>query len=140
MDFERFDIGETLQPFYEGLRADELRIPFCEKVNRYIWPVRGENCNCGESPAWRTVEDPTGELYTFVVVHHRTSSVPIEVPFVVGLVEVPSAGVRLYGLIRNLEEGAEPDIGESLEFAPHTYSSDDPAWDGLVVPSWNRSG
>jgi uncharacterized protein len=86
-------------PYWEGTRAHELRVQFCERCEQYQWGPEWICNHClSWDMGWKTVE-PKGRIYSW-----ERSWYPVHpnlrdrVPYVVVLVELPHAGnIRMVG-------------------------------------------
>lgn len=95
-------------PYWEGLRAGELRLQRCGECGLWIW---GPRWMCGQcqafDPEWVAVE-PLGRVFSWSRTWH--SFIPDlagDLPFVTVLVELPHAGGRrVLGLLA--EDGNTP--------------------------------
>jgi uncharacterized OB-fold protein len=102
-------------PYWEGLRAGELRLQRCGECGSWIW---GPRWMCGQcqvfDPEWVAVE-PVGRVFSWTRTWH--SFIPElagELPFITVLVELPHAGGRrVLGLLT--EDGdADIAIGDAV--------------------------
>lgn len=92
----------TSRPFWDGLRAREVRIQQCGACHQYIFYPRS-NCPFCLSPelAWRTVSG-RGTVYTFTVARRPTAPVfADEVPQKLAVVELEE-GPRLTTTLVNV--------------------------------------
>ncbi|NUO99639.1 MAG: DNA-binding protein [Nonomuraea sp.] len=113
--------------FWEGLRDGELRVQSCADCGELRHPP-GPLCpNCRSANRSHVVASGQGTLYSYVV-HHHPPVPGREVPFVVGVVELPE-GVRVVGNVVDCPI-EEVEIGMALRV---TYRSMD---DELVLPMW----
>jgi uncharacterized OB-fold protein len=90
-------------PYWEGLKAGEIRIQHCTKCDLWIWSPSWICPQChGFDPTWEAV-DPVGEVYTWATTHHvfpAATEFEGHVPFTTAFVSILSAGGRrLFGLI-----------------------------------------
>ncbi|MBS9372053.1 Zn-ribbon domain-containing OB-fold protein [Rhodococcus sp. B50] len=96
-------------PYWEGLRAGELRLQRCGGCGLWIW---GPRWMCGQcrtfDPAWVAVE-PVGRVYSWSRTWHPfVPDLVDDLPYVTVLVELPHAGSRrVLGL---LAEDGDTDI------------------------------
>jgi uncharacterized OB-fold protein len=94
-------------PFWEGLRAGELRLQRCGECDLWIW---GPRLMCGRcqtfDPKWTAVE-PVGRIFSWSRTWHPfIAELAGELPFVTVLVELPDAGGRrVLGLLAENGEG-----------------------------------
>ncbi|PBC51968.1 DNA-binding protein [Rhodococcus sp. ACS1] len=96
-------------PYWEGLRAGELRLQRCAECDLWIW---GPRWMCGRcqtfDPEWVAVE-PVGRVFSWSRTWHPfIPELAGELPYVTVLVELPHAGGRrVLGL---LAESGDTDI------------------------------
>ena len=84
----------------DGLARGEPRAQRCTGCGRVWWPPRPAcpRCQCPDH-AWTPLPD-RGTLFTWTVVHHtRLPGFRDAVPYAVGMVDLPEAGVRVIGRI-----------------------------------------
>ncbi|MFF4196235.1 bifunctional MaoC family dehydratase N-terminal/OB-fold nucleic acid binding domain-containing protein [Nonomuraea sp. NPDC001831] len=113
--------------FWEGARRGELRVQSCADCGELRHPP-GPMCpNCRSGNRSHVVVSGRGTLYSYVV-HHHPPVPGREVPFVVGVVELPE-GVRIVGNVVDCPV-EKVDVGMALRV---TYRSMD---DELVLPMW----
>jgi uncharacterized OB-fold protein len=113
--------------FWEGVRDGELRVQSCADCGELRHPP-GPMCpHCRSANRSHTVASGLGTLYSYVV-HHHPPVPGREVPFVVGVVELPE-GVRIVGNVVDCPI-EEVGIGMPLQV---TYRRMD---DDLVLPMW----
>jgi uncharacterized OB-fold protein len=104
----------STDPFWDGIAAAELRLPYCASCDEWDWyPLAGVPHRCGRELAWRAVA-PTGTVYATTTV--RRPFLPgasrEDVPLTTALVELDDApGVRL---VARFERGDEPRIGDRV--------------------------
>lgn len=83
------------RPFWEGLKARELRLQRCEDCGEFVFYPRAACPNCmSERLEWQAVSG-RGKVYTFTIV--RRAMIPAfqaEVPYVFAIVELDE-GPRL---------------------------------------------
>jgi uncharacterized OB-fold protein len=97
-----------LAGYREGLLAGEIRAQHCDGCQRTWWPPRPAcpRCQCTRYTWVRLPE--CGELYTWTVVGHtRLAEFQPLVPYAVGLVAIPEAGIRVIGRISGSPDGLE---------------------------------
>lgn len=86
--------------FWEGVRAHELRVQFCEACDKFQWGPEWicHRCHSGQSLVYRTV-DPRGRIYSWERVWYPVHpALQTGVPYLVVLVELPGAGdIRMVG-------------------------------------------
>ncbi|MGN9839121.1 bifunctional MaoC family dehydratase N-terminal/OB-fold nucleic acid binding domain-containing protein [Nonomuraea sp. H19] len=120
-------INQDTAFFWEGVKDGELRIQSCADCGELRHPP-GPLCpRCRSANRSYKVASGHGTLYSFVV-HHHPPVPGREVPFVVGVVELPE-GVRIVGNVVDCPI-EEVDIGMPLRV---TYR---PMDDRLVLPMW----
>ncbi|WP_109529522.1 MULTISPECIES: Zn-ribbon domain-containing OB-fold protein [Nocardia] len=83
------------QPYWDGLRAGELRLQRCTRCREWIW---GPQWICGHchtfDPGWEPV-DPVGTVYSWSRSHYPfITELAERVPYVTVLVALPNAGNR----------------------------------------------
>lgn len=104
--------GESLYaPWHEGLAQDEVRITRCARCERWQWyPTLWCPACGGEEWDWVPVE-PRGRVVSWVRVVRPTVAFPeVELPYVLGLVELPHAGnARVPALAAS---GERPGVGD----------------------------
>lgn len=90
-----------LDGYWAGLSAGELRAPKCRACLLFNWPPRAACPHCGAvTPAWERLP-AIGRVYTWTVVHHTTlEAFKAMTPYVVALIDIPEAGIRLIGHVR----------------------------------------
>jgi len=82
------------EPYWEGVRAGELRLPRCRECDRLFFYPRAFCPRCGSRDlAWETV-DRGGTIASYVVVERPLPGIAEEVPYIVAIVEL-DAGVRV---------------------------------------------
>ncbi|MGX7728129.1 Zn-ribbon domain-containing OB-fold protein [Rhodococcus sp. 2H158] len=102
-------------PYWEGLRAGELRLQRCGRCGLWIW---GPRWMCGQcrafDPAWVAVE-PVGRVFSWSRTWHPfIPELAGELPYVTVLVELPHAGGRrVLGLLAENDD-ADIAIGDSV--------------------------
>lgn len=99
------DEHRDLAGYWAGLSAGELRAPRCGACRRFTWPPRGACPRCEAAELiWERLPD-TGRIFTWTVVHHTTlEDFKALAPYVVALIDVPGADVRMVGYVRAAPE------------------------------------
>ncbi|MET8430444.1 OB-fold domain-containing protein [Nocardia sp. NPDC004860] len=105
------------RPYWDGLANHELRLQRCGGCRAWIW---GPQWICGRchtfDPGWETVE-PRGTVYSWSRSWYPfISELPIDVPYVTVLVELPHAGNRrVLGILSDpAPSGPAVTIGETV--------------------------
>ena len=95
MDKPRPRPNETSAPFWDGLRAGELRLQRCDECGAWVHYPRNRCPRClSASLSWAVVE-AVGTVYTFTVAPEPTAPMfADEVQQLLAVVELPN-GVRL---------------------------------------------
>lgn len=129
------------QPFWDGCRRGELRIPRCRSCGQWIWQPRPLCWRCQTpEPEWRCVSG-AGRVASWTVIRPPTLPAYAELaPFVVLLVELDE-GVRLLGYLVD-DAGRLPKtdgraegvaMGAHVELRFHDQAD-------TVLPCWTLSG
>jgi uncharacterized protein len=114
------DAGSTrLSPFYDALRAGGWKTTRCSKDDLLLWPPRIVCPKC-HSTKLEWVDLPkVGRLYAFSAV---LAGAPLgmegDLPFVVGLVDLEGAPLRIFTRIVGAT-WADCRIGQSVELEPY---------------------
>jgi len=90
-------IPSTLaRPFWDALRAGELRLQNCRNCGRFNHPPKIVCPRChGRDFEWKAVE-PRGTIYSYTIVHRAPiPAFKAEVPYAVALVDIAGTEVRL---------------------------------------------
>lgn len=127
------DLEDPLfKPFWEGMKAGELRIQHCPASNITYWPPRFRCTTSGSTEfEWIKVE-PKGRVYSFVTVG-KSMIKGFEAPYHIGLVELDeNPGIRIVGII---ESPTAPRIGEMVY---GTYVQAGPAGE-LYLLRWHSA-
>ncbi|MGQ0626140.1 MAG: Zn-ribbon domain-containing OB-fold protein [Sporichthyaceae bacterium] len=111
-------------PYWDGLRAGELRLQHCAACGRWIWGAQPMCPACHTfDPLWEAVE-PAGVVFSWTRTHNRFHP-SVEVPYLSVIVELPQAGGRrVLGLYAGQ---GDPVIGAQVhgEFEP---APDETCW------------
>lgn len=102
------------EPFWEGLKAGELRMQRCSKCKTWWWAPVWRCADCGSwDLEWEAIP-MRGRVFSWVRTHQAfTPEMKSIVPYVNVLVELPDAGGRrLFGILVDSEEGL--DIGAKV--------------------------
>nr|WP_198429202.1 OB-fold domain-containing protein [Nocardia bovistercoris] len=83
------------QPYWDGLRAGELRLQRCGRCREWIWGPQWICGNCYTfDPGWEPVE-PSGVVYSWSRSHYPfITELAHRVPYTTVLVALPDAGDR----------------------------------------------
>lgn len=122
-------------PYWEGLRAGELRLQHCSPCDRWIWGPQPICSSChGFDLEWRPVE-PVGIVYTWSRSHYPfISELGEQIPYVTVLVELPAAGSRRVLGILTADHSDQVHIGDPVTGWFDTTG--DPQWPLL---RWRRT-
>jgi len=92
--------------YWEGLAANELRLRVCDGCGRAACPPRPGCPHCGDPRGSVRVACGRGRLYSWTVCHVAFDpAFAGEVPYVVGVVELPE-GARILARIEEVEVDA----------------------------------
>ncbi|TSD45398.1 DNA-binding protein [Rhodococcus sp. KBS0724] len=103
------------QPYWDGLRAGELRLQRCTQCRTWIW---GPQWMCGSchtfDPDWEAVE-PVGTVYSWSRSWYPfVTELAAKVPYLTVLVELPDAGNRrVLGILTGADADAVQ-IGDTV--------------------------
>jgi uncharacterized protein len=91
------------EPFWAGLRANEVRLQHCPDCDRWIWEPSWVCPQCYRfDPPWQAI-DPVGEVYSWTTTRHAfPASLEFSdaLPYTTALVTLTNAGGRrLLGII-----------------------------------------
>lgn len=97
---------DTSRPFWEGLRAGEVRLQRCRDCSRWIFYPRTNCPGClSNDLAWETVSG-RGQLHAFTITRAPTARMfADEVPQKLAVIELDE-GVRLTSTLVDVEEDA----------------------------------
>lgn len=112
-------MSDDLQAVWTGdLRAGQLRLPRCGACHAWNWyPLSACRACGGEHFEWAAVAC-RGTLHSWTRVHRRFTAQPIEIPYLVGLVEpVEAPGVRIACRIA-VDGKGDPRIGATGDLEP----------------------
>ena len=116
--------SELDQPYWDGLRAGQVKVQQCSDCGTRQWYPREMCHHCHSfNVGWAEV-DPRGTVYSYAVQHQKTGSkFDEDLPYAVLVVELDGAPeVRLTGrLVTDPAEAVEigtPVVGEFLEVNP----------------------
>ena len=115
-------------PFWEGTESGELRVQHCQNCGRILWPPRPMCGTCQSTKLNWAPLVPRGVLFTWTEVVHQTVAW-IAPPYVVGLVELPEARIRMLGQIHDVAP-APIAIGMPLR------ARFDPSPSGVTLLNW----
>lgn len=89
------------QPYWDGLTRGELLLQRCGECRTWIWGPQWICGHCHTSdPGWERLE-PVGTVYTWSRSWYPfISELPVELPYITVLVELPAAdGRRVLGIL-----------------------------------------
>lgn len=115
-------------PYFAGLREGRLRVQWCPRCQRHQWPARSVCLGClGAGLEWADVEDPTGTVFSWTVVHHaKGTPFASTAPYAVALVELEREKVRMFA---HVPEHFELTIGARIGIDFDKRTADDyPTW------------
>ena len=85
------------EPFWVGLRADEIRLQHCPACDRWIWEPSWVCPECYRfDPPWEAV-DPVGVVHSWITTRHAfpaSQEFADSLPYVTALVSLTNAGGR----------------------------------------------
>lgn len=119
------------QFFWEGTEKSELRIQRCSQCQALRHPPRPCCPHCLSFDWDWILAAGTGEIASFVVYHYPPLP-PLEVPYVVALIDLPE-GTRIVGNILDAGSG-DVEIGMPVN-VEYVRVADD-----LVLPQWRLAG
>lgn len=121
-------------PYYAGLREGELRVQWCADCERHQWPARSVCLGCLNGALdWVAVEDPTGTVFSWTVVHHaKGTPFASAVPYAVALVELERERIRMFAHVREYHELATG-ARVAIDFGDLTVSGY-PTWSPVADP------
>jgi uncharacterized protein len=91
-------------PYWEGIRAGELRLQRCEACQAVVFYPRAVCPHClGGSLRWFTAAG-TGQVYSYTVAHRAFGEFAGQAPFTVALVNLDD-GVRMMARIVDADPG-----------------------------------
>jgi uncharacterized OB-fold protein len=103
--------------FWEALEDNEFRLPRCAKCGHWIWPAVPR---CGECGSWDIgweLAELAGHVFSWTRTHYlfdRVRGRAEEIPYVILLAEIPSAGgARIMGVLDG-DSSINPQIGAPL--------------------------
>ncbi|MFZ0713784.1 Zn-ribbon domain-containing OB-fold protein [Mycobacterium sp.] len=103
----RVEVAAVDQPYWDALRANEVRLPQCARCASWIWPAGWRCGECGSyEMEWKRI-DAYGTVYSWCRTHYAFSTAYADlVPYVNVLVELPAAGHRrVLGLMIGDQDG-----------------------------------
>lgn len=96
------DLADPLfAPFWDGMRAGEIRTQYCTACAAAYWPPRHYCVRCGSfTMKWRT-HRAEGTLFSWTIVGKATAKGFADVPYAVGLVTLlDEPSVRIVGNVQ----------------------------------------
>lgn len=115
--------------FWTGAESGQLLLPYCAHCDAFLWPPRGYCTTCGRRRGgWRPVPG-MGTLFSWVEVHVTPSAALVgELPYVLGLIDVRDAGVRIPGPVRGAPQSLVVDTELRVDFEPFGALERVPVW------------
>jgi uncharacterized OB-fold protein len=103
--------------FWEGLGAEEIRLPKCGSCGTVWFPPTPGCPVCGSTERTTVAVDPHGKIYSWVVVYRSLHpEFAEELPYVVATVELDD-GPKVFARLVDVEvDRIEPDMGVSAVF------------------------
>lgn len=89
-------------PFWEGTDVGELRVQRCSSCQAVRWPPRPMCAACHSTETDWVAVAPRGTVYSWVGVEHQTAR-GLPSPYVLGLVELDDAPVRMLGRLVGID-------------------------------------
>lgn len=121
-------------PFWDGVKACDLRLPACKACRRHYFPP-GPSCpRCGRDDIeWKSLgAEVRGRLHSFTIVQRSFLEFAAQVPYVVAIVELEGVPeVRMTGNL--LGTDADPKkltLDAPLRLVWAEYAN------GTVLPQW----
>lgn len=99
------DIDDPLYaPYWEGTELGEIRVQCCGDCGTRRWPPRFMCWNCQSLATEWVEEEQQGRLFSWTVVGQPTTKAFMDVPYVVGIVELEDKPVvRMVGYVANID-------------------------------------
>jgi uncharacterized OB-fold protein len=92
------------EPFYDGLLAGELCVPWCDRCDVHVWRPKSHCTSCYQPVSrWRTLPG-TGEVYSYCVVHRGVDAFAAVSPYVLAWVTVDDGPTILANLDMSRDE------------------------------------
>ena len=86
-------------PFWDGLAAGELRVPWCVHCDTHVWRPKSHCTTCFRKvQQWRTLPG-TGTVYSFSVVHRADGAFADVAPYVLAWIELDGGPTILGNLV-----------------------------------------
>jgi uncharacterized OB-fold protein len=102
---------KDLEGYHLGISEGELRGPFCQSCGAFQWPPRPVCTQClTDRLIWRRLPE-LGSLYSWIEVS-RTDLKPWRprIPYVVALIDVVEAGIRIFGALNLGDASLRPSM------------------------------
>ena len=98
-------------PFWEGLKADELRLQWCAACSRYVFYPRSVCPHClSDRLEWQTASG-RGRVYSYTIVRRAMNpAFAQEVPYIFAIVELEEGPRVTTNLVNCPPEGARVDM------------------------------
>ena len=96
-------------PYWEGLKAGEIRVQRCDKCQTWIWPAEWRCGTCGSWDLhWETVPNE-GVIYAWTRTHYAFAKRFADMmPFITVLVQLPKGGGhKVVGILEGPSEGVK---------------------------------
>jgi len=104
------------QPFWEGVRAGELRLPSCDACGQPHFPPMPACPGCGATTLTWARFDGDGQVYSWVRVHRALSGEPAwELPYTIAVVQL-RAGPRVLAVAADIAGTVR--IGDPVRVEP----------------------
>ena len=86
-------LNDEDRPFFAGLAAGELRVPWCDSCADGVWPPRSRCPSCYRQVTHHRVLSGRGTVYSFSVVHRGDGPFAGREPYVYAYVQLEGGPV-----------------------------------------------
>ena len=104
------------QPFWEGCKAHELRIPRCNHCGEHYYPPRAICPHCLSNDVAYTKVSGRGEVYSMSIIHQNIlPGWRDEVPYILAFIKLEEAGVQMLSNVVDVDDPYTVKIGTPVE-------------------------